>query len=145
MYGPLEYVLFQFEDDLFIDKILPELIKINQQDCVQVVDLTFIIKDVDGSLEIVEVSELDDEDALQFDPIFSDSFALMTVEDVELVASQLPDNSTGAVLLLEHRWGEGLKGAVHAAGGMVLDSAYINPQTQVEFLVGMEYLEVENA
>ena len=145
MYGPLEYILFQFDDDRFIGEILPKMIESQEHGAVGVVDLVFIMKDETGKLTVVEVAELADEDEALFAPLISDTLGILTVEDVNIAAKHLPENATGAVLLLEHRWALGLQRAVHAAGGLVLDSAYISPQTQAELIEEMEQMEAGNA
>jgi hypothetical protein len=145
MYGPLEYVLFQFDDDRFIDEILPKMIESQLHGCVRVVDLVFIMKDEAGQLTVVEVAELDDEDEALFAPLISDTLGILSIGDVDIAAKKLPENATGAVLLLEHRWAVALSNAVHAAGGTVLDSAYISPRTHAELVVEMEQMEAENA
>jgi hypothetical protein len=145
MYGPLEYILFQFDDDRFIGEILPKMIDSQKQGSVGVVDLVFVVKDKEGNLEVVEISDLAEEDEALFAPLISDTLGLLTIGDVALAAKQLPENAFGAVLLLEHRWALGLQQAVRAAGGLVLDSAYISPQTQAELIAEMEQMETENA
>ena len=145
MYGPLEYVLFQFDDDRFISEILPQMIDSQKQGSVGVVDLVFIEKDEVGNLEIVEVSDLADEDEALFAPLISDTLGILTVADINIAAAQLPRDATGAVLLLEHRWAVGLQRAVHAAGGIVLDSAYISPKTQAGLVAEMMQMEADNA
>jgi hypothetical protein len=145
MHGPLEYVLFQFDDDRFISEILPQMLKSQEKGCVKVVDLVFIMKDEVGDLEVVEVSELSDEDEALFAPLISGTLGLLSKGDIEIAAKELPNNATGAVLLLEHLWGVEMRNAVHASGGAVLDSAYISPQTHAELVVEMEQMEAENA
>jgi hypothetical protein len=94
---------------------------------------------------VVEVSELADEDEALFAPLISDTLGILTAGDVALAAKHLPENATGAVLLLEHRWALGIQQAVHAAGGVVLDSAYISPQTQAELIAEMKQMEADDA
>jgi len=145
MYGPLEYVLFEFEDDRFIDEILPKMIESQKNGCVAVVDLVFIMKDEAGQLITIEVDELSDEDEAQFSPLIGNALGILSVGDIEIAAKQLPWNATGAVLLLEHRWAVALRNAVHAGGGSILDSAYISPRVHEELVVEMEQMEVEIA
>ena len=145
MYEPLEFILFQFDDDRFIGEILPKMIDSQKQGSVGVVDLVFVVKDEVGNLEVVEISDLAEEDEALFAPLISDTLGLLTVGDVALASKQLPKNTFGAVLLLEHRWTLGLQQAVRAAGGLVLDSAYISPQTQAELIAEMVQMETENA
>ena len=103
MYGALEYVLFQFDDDRFIDEILPKMVASKERGCVRVVDLVFIMKDEAGQLTVVEVAELSDEDEAQFAPLISDTLGILSGGDIDIAAAHLPANATGAVLLLEHR------------------------------------------
>jgi hypothetical protein len=138
-------VLFQFDDDRFLDEILPALIEINQQGCVRVVDLVFVTKDENGDLEIVEISELTEEDEAAFKPLIDEYFGVLTGEDVEQSAEYLPDATSAAVVLLEHRWAIGLQQALAATGGLLLDSAYINPQTQSEVILEVSQMEVDDA
>lgn len=145
MYGPLEYILFRFDDDRFMGEILPKMVDSQKQGSVGVVDLVFVVKDEAGNLEVVEISELAEEDEALFAPLISDTLGILTVEDVALAAKHLPESAFGAVLLLEHRWALGLQQAIHAAGGLVLDSAYISPQTQAELIEEMKQMEANNA
>jgi hypothetical protein len=142
MYGPLEYVLFQFDDDRFLDELLPALIELNNQNCVKFVDLVFITKDESGNLTIVEINELAEEDAAAFEPLINDYFGMLTEEDVIVAAENLPENTSAAVVMFEHLWAIGLQQAVKNAGGFMLDSAYVHPQTQSEVIV--EIMEVSD-
>jgi len=143
MYGPLEYVLFRFEDDRFIDEILPALIGINQIGCVRVLDVVFITKDEAGNLEIVEIGELAEEDEAAFGPLVNEYFGALTDEDIEQSAEYLHVNTNAALVLFEHRWATGLQQALTTAGGFLLDSAYINPRTQSEVILEINQMEVE--
>lgn len=138
MYGPLEYVLFEFDDDRFMSEILPTLREIQQRGCVGVVDMVFVIKDEGGNLERVEIDQLADEDQVAFEPLLTNYTRMMTDGDVAFAANGLPESAYGAVLLLEHRWALSLHQAVDAAGGLLLDSAHINPQTQAEVIAELK-------
>ena len=144
MYGPLEYVLFRFDDDRFIEETLPALIEINQRGCVRVVDLVFLIKDEKGDLEIVEISDLAEEDEIVFDPLTNEYFGALTEDDVEQAAENLPDNTNAALVLFEHRWAIGLQQSLFSTGGLVLDSAYINPQTHAQVILEIDQMEVDD-
>jgi hypothetical protein len=141
MYGPLEYVLFQFEDDRFLEELLPALVALNDQGCVRFVDLVFITKDESGNLTIVEIDELTDEDAAAFEPLVNDEFGALTEEDVVMAAENLPGNTFAAVVLFEHIWALGLQQAVQNSGGFLLDSAYVHPETQSEVIFEIQQNE----
>ena len=134
MYGPLEYVVIGFEGNRFTGEILPKLLEIEQQGCVRMVDLVFLSKDATGDLTIMEINELGEADAAAYEALISDFHGLLTAEDVAEIATGLPDDTSAAVALFEHRWAMGLKWAVRAAGGQMLDSGFIHPETQAEVI-----------
>jgi hypothetical protein len=69
---------------------------------------------------------------------------MMTEEDVAMAADTLPENTYAAMALFEHRWAIGLHKALYATGGFMLDSAYINPQTQSEVILEITEMEVDD-
>jgi len=139
MYGPLEYVLIGFDGNHFTGQILPKLIEIEEQGCVRVVDLAFVSKDEAGDLTILEISDLDEAESAAYEPLSAEFFGLLTAEDIGELAAALPENASAAVALFEHRWALGLQWAVRAAGGQMLDSGFVHPETQA--LVIAEVLE----
>jgi hypothetical protein len=134
MYGPLEYVIVGFDGNRFTGEILPKLIKVERQGCVRLVDLVFLSKDEAGDLAILEIGDLSEADAAAYEPLISEFHGLLTAEDVAEIAVELPENTSAAVLLFEHRWAMGLQWAVKAAGGQMLDSGFVHPETQAEVL-----------
>ena len=134
MYGPLEYVVIGFDGNRFTGEILPKLIEVEQQGCVRVVDLVFLSKNEAGDLTIMEISDLSEEDAAAYEPLVKEFHGLLTAEDVATIAADLPENTSAAVALFEHRWAMGLQWAVKAAGGQMLDSGFVHPEAQVEVI-----------
>lgn len=145
MYGPLEYVVIGFSGNRFTGEILPTLIEIEQRGCVRLVDLVFVSKDEAGDLTLLEISDLGEADAAVYEPLVNEFHGLLTSEDVAAAAVDLPENTSAAVALFEHRWALGLQWAVRAAGGQMLDSGYIHPQTQNEVIAEVTQLEAYDA
>ena len=137
MYGPLEYVVIGFDVNRFAGEILPKLLDIERQGCVRMVDLVFLSKDEAGNLTILEISDLGEADAAAYEPLISEFHGLLTAEDVAEIAVELPENTSAAVALFEHRWALGLQWAVKAAGGQILDSGFIHPETQAAVIAEM--------
>jgi uncharacterized membrane protein len=131
--GPLEYVVITFEGNHFTGEILPELRALRNQDVVRVVDLLFFQKDAQGRLTAREFSDLTEEEAMPYGPIAGDMLDVFSDTDVEAAASDLPNNSAGAILLLEHTWALRLREKILKAHGTVI-SAGLVPQTEVEDL-----------
>ena len=140
MYGPLEYVVIAFDGNNFTGQILPTLVDIEARGCVRVVDLVFVSKNEAGDLTILEISDLEEAEAAAYEPLFKDVHGLLTAEDVAQVAVDLPMNTSVALALFEHRWALGLQWAVKAAGGQMLESGFVHPESQAEVIA--EVLEV---
>jgi hypothetical protein len=125
--GPLEYLVVGFEGNHFTGQILPELRAAREKGIIRLVDLLFVKKDKSGNITAMEVSDLSDEEAAQYAPLAGDVLGLLTQEDIEQVASNIPNNSSAAIALIEHTWAIGLKEAVRNAGGIVLAGGLVAP------------------
>jgi hypothetical protein len=131
--GPLEFVVIGCKGNQFTSEIVPELNSIQEKGLIRVVDLFFVRKDVNGTVKVLEVHDLNDEELAAFDPIKEDLMGLLTPEDIVLLTGAIPPDTSAVIVLLEHAWlvklTEGLNraGAVLLAGGMV-------PQASVEQL-----------
>jgi hypothetical protein len=108
---------------------VPELNSIQEKGLIRVVDLFFVRKDVNGTVTVLEVHDLNDEELAAFDPIKEDLMGLLTPEDIARLTETIPPDTSAVIVLLEHAWivrlTEGLNraGAVLLAGGMVSQSA----------------------
>ena len=131
--GPLEFVVIGCKGNQFTSEIVPELNSIQEKGLIRVVDLFFVRKDVNGTITVLEVNDLNDEELAAFDPIKEDLMGLLTPEDIVLLTETIPPDTSAVIVLLEHAWlvklTEGLDraGAVLLAGGMV-------PQASMERL-----------
>ena len=127
--GPLEFAVIGCKGHQFTREIVPELNAIQEKGLIRVVDLFFVRKDVNGTVTVLEVHDLNDEELAVFDPIKEDLMGLLTPEDITLLTEAIPPDTSAVIVLLEHAWiarlTEGLNraGAVLLAGGMVPQAA----------------------
>jgi uncharacterized membrane protein len=123
--GPLEYVVIRFEGNQFTGQILPELAAVRNQNIIRLIDLLFVSKDSAGRLEVKEISDLNMEEARPYAALVNDIQNLLTNEDVEQAAHDLPNNSSAAILLFEHTWASRLKEAIRKANGSVVEEGWV--------------------
>ncbi len=127
--GPLEFVVIGCKGHTFNREILPELNSIQEKGLIRVVDLSFVRKDSDGTVSVLEVHDLKDEELALFDPIKEDLMGLLTHEDIARLTDVISPDTSAVIVLLEHTWlvklSEGLTraNAVLLAGGMVPPAA----------------------
>jgi hypothetical protein len=131
MLGPLEYVVIGFAGNRFDGSIAREIERVVENGTIRLVDIVFVGKDADGNAVIIELDNKEDPRFAPFAALLGDRMALLTPEDLEHVASDLPADTSGMVILFEHRWAEHIKEAMAAAGGFLVGRAVIPPEVLV--------------
>ena len=120
--GPVELLVVKFPGNQFKGEIAPALTALVEQGTIRVIDILFANKDADGTVEMVEVNDLDDADVRRFDPVVTDVTDLLNAEDVDALTRALEPNSSAAVLLFENTWATRFRDAlVNANAELVLN------------------------
>jgi uncharacterized membrane protein len=148
--GPVQMLVLGFEGDHFTGEILPELRRLKDADVIRMVDLLFVRKDAQGELDVMHVSDLGADEAMEFGALagaliglgaegeegvqagaergaaaLEDGHAIGD-EEVWHVADTIPPGTAAAIALIEHRWAIPLRDAVVRAGGTALADEWIH-------------------
>ena len=120
-YGPIDFIALEFKTDQLTGESLPELLELVQKEIVRVIDLVIILKDQAGATQVLEIEELAPDILAVFDPLQFEISGIIQVEDIVVIAAEMEDNATAALLLIENLWaikfGEAV---VRASGRMVM-------------------------
>ena len=120
-YGPIDFIALEFDTDQLTGESLPALLELVQQQIVRVIDLVIILKDQAGATQVLEIEELAPDILAVFDPLEIKISGIIQVEDIEVIAAAMEENTTAALLLIENLWaikfGEAV---VRASGRMVM-------------------------
>lgn len=143
MLGPIDYVVVGFEGNNFDGSILSELTKAVESGVIRLVDLMFVVKDIEGT---VFAAELDD----QHDELkeiaklagHSGDLPLLSEDDMLKVGASMDDNTSAGVLVIEHLWAKGLKRALLDAGAYLLDEGRIHPDKVAAAVDELEQMNV---
>lgn len=141
--GPVEYILIAFPGNKFSGQIVPALRELVDSGIVHIIDLLFIKKDEAGNVLVVELNTLEDEERALFDELDGEIDDLLNMEDIELAAAELPNNSSAGLLVWENAWAARFAAAVRDANGQVLANERI-PHAYVEAAMSA-YLAQANA
>jgi uncharacterized membrane protein len=125
MLGPIEFVAIEFPGNQFKGEIIPALRDIINKGLVRIIDLVFIRKDANGSVQVKELKDLDPGLAGNFDPMLSDIMGLVSEADIQKIAGELDNNSSTGILVIEHLWAKQFKEAVIRANGKVVEDLHI--------------------
>jgi hypothetical protein len=124
--GPVDWIVVEFEgSDFGKGQVAPLLADLVDRGLVRVLDLLFLRKDLDGTLDVAEISDMD-ESALG--ELRSYEAALATVlseQDVLDLAETIEPGRSAAVLVWENLWAAPFGAAVRHAGGQLVASGRI--------------------
>ena len=119
-YGPIDFIAIEFKTDQLKGEVLPELLELVKNQIVRIVDLVIIQKDQDGNYQVLEIEELTPEIIAIFDPLNVEISGIIQVEDIEVIAGAMDDNTTAALLLLENLWAIKFGEAAVRSGGRLV-------------------------
>jgi hypothetical protein len=129
--GPISYLIVEFPGSRMTGEGLDALVDLVERGIVRVLDLRFVSRRPDGSIDAVEVQDLDRDgrfDVMVFGGISS---GLLDQSDFDDAADAIEPGSSAGIVLLEHRWAvpfvEGLR-----RGGAELVAAGFVPLADVE-------------
>ncbi len=126
--GPLEYLVVGFQGNRFEGRIADEIGRVVESGTIRLVDVVFIYKDEAGESAIIELDNKDDPRFAGFAPLLGDRMGLFTQEDLETLADDMPADTSGLVILFEHRWAERIKDAMADAGGFLVTRTVVPPE-----------------
>jgi len=119
-YGPIDFLALEFKGNQFKGEILKELNTLMAQKIIRVIDLVIVYKDPQGAVTVKEIQQPDVEFIAIFDPTKVETQGMIKKDDIDMIASNLENNSTAGLLLYENLWATTFKDACLRAGGAVL-------------------------
>ena len=149
-FGPVQMLVLGFDRVNFDGTIMPELERLKDADVIRLIDLMFVRKH-DGELETIQTSDLSTDEAEEFGALIGALIGagageedlegamaagaaemadghLIDEGDVWYVTDAIPDGTSAAIALIEHRWAIPLRDKILAADGIVLADEWIHPK-----------------
>ena len=145
--GPLEYLMVAFEGNRFTGEIISALRTAQEKGIIRVIDLLVIKKDEQGKVMAMELSDLSEEEARPFGFLAGKLLDIFEPDDVEVTASQMPNNSAAGLLLIEDTWAIPLKQALLNAGAIARTGGLVTPEVvqSIEAQIAAEAAEKNQA
>ena len=123
--GPVDYLVVEFPAGAanFTGEMAAEIGRLVDAKVIRVLDLLILQKDADGTVEAVEIDDLDEVDGLR---VAETQLAeLLAEEDVVHLAAALEPGSVAGVLVWENLWAAPFASAARRAGGQLIASGRI--------------------
>jgi hypothetical protein len=137
--GPVDYLVVEFPPDqaAFTGEMAAELARLQEAGIIRVLDLVIIQKGDDGSIEGLEIDDLDSVDDLRF--LESQVAEVLAADDVVHLAAAMDPGTVAGVLVWENTWAAPFASAARRAGGQLVASGRIPIQAL------LASIEAENA
>jgi DNA-binding NarL/FixJ family response regulator len=153
MPGPLQVIAMSFGSGSdFQGRVLAEVDRLQGRGVLRLLDLLFISKSEDGTIERTVIGEEDFGALLSrivplngaglVEPAAADSPAFHP-NDARALAQSLPPGTAVAFLLIEHGWAQPLFDAITETGGELLGEGFLTPEAGL--IVGAEVAAMEEA
>jgi hypothetical protein len=122
-----------------------ELTALIERGTVRVLDLVFLKKEPDGSIEGFETHDFGDGELGELRALETELALLLAEEDVEAIGAALEPGSVAAVLVWENAWAAPFASAVRHSGGQLVASGRIPIQALAAAIEADEAATTEGA
>jgi uncharacterized membrane protein len=155
--GPVQLIVLGFREPDFHGEIIAELERLRESDTVRVIDALAVHKDADGEIEVMHLSNLSKDEAIEVGSkvgalvglgiegeeglvtgaeagaaAAADGVSVFSDDEAWDVIEEIPNDSAAALILLEHHWAVPLRDAIARAGGFRISDGFISPLDLVE-------------
>lgn len=131
--GPIDYLLVEWPGRQPNGEIAPHLIDLVDRGLIRILDLVFIAKAEDGSVEAIEIGEI---------PALAEfegaSSGLVDDEDLQEAAAVMEPGTSAGLLVYENMWAAPFAIAVRRSGGQLVSSGRIPIQAVLAALDAAE-------
>lgn len=119
--GPVDYAIVMFPGNDFRGEIEPALAELVAAARIRILDITFVIKDGDGTVVSLELTDLDPTVAAGLRNVGYDTSGLFSEADLQAAAEELEPGSSAVLIVWENLWALKAAQAFRDAGGVVVD------------------------
>jgi hypothetical protein len=143
--GPVDFLILEFPEghQNFTGEIADELLKLVESGTIRVVDVLILVKDADGSVEAMELSDVEELGPLV--ELEAQLAELLAEDDVEHLAAAMKPGSVAGVLIYENIWAAPFASAARRAGGELIANGRIPIQAIIAAVEADAALEAAGA
>jgi hypothetical protein len=142
-FGPVDYLVVEFPAGAsnFTGEMAKELLALVDSGTIRVIDILILAKNEDGSVEAMELSDIEDLGPLQ--RVEAELAELLAADDVEHLAAAMEPGSTAGVLIWENLWAAPFASAARRSGGQLIANGRIPIQAIIASIEADEAVATE--
>ena len=145
--GPVDYLVVEFPADKanFSGEMAAELKSLTDRGLVRVLDLVFLRKEADGSVEVAELADVDESNVGELLSLEADLALLLAEEDVVEIGKALEPGSIAAVLVYENSWAGPFASSIRRSGGQFVANGRVPTQALLAAIEADAQTEMQGA
>lgn len=124
--GPIDYLVVEFPaGSRMTGEGLPLLVDLVDRGIIRILDLTFVRKNRDGTIDGVELSELTGDGGADLTVFEGVSSGLIGQDDIDEASAILEPGSAAGILIYENVWAAPFAAALRRSGGRLVANGRI--------------------
>lgn len=141
--GPIDYIVIEFPGTKLTGEGLPILQDLVQRGIIRILDLAFVMKDLDGTVTGIDLTDVDGDGVNDLVVWQGYSSGLLDEDDVEDASHALEPGNAAAILVYENTWAAPFVGAMRRAGAELVASGRIPAADLLEVLDALEAADTD--
>jgi hypothetical protein len=138
--GPVDYLVVEFPGSKITGEGLPMLLDLVDRGVIRILDLVFVKRELDGTLSVLAIADLDGDDTLDLAVFEGASSGLLGADDLAEAGAVLEPGSAAGILVYENTWAAPFAGALRRAGAQHVASGRIPIPNLLESLDDLDQL-----
>jgi uncharacterized protein DUF6325 len=136
--GPIEYLVIEFPEGYRTGENLPLLVDLVDRGLIRLLDLAFVRRETDGSVTMLELTDLDGDGQLDLAVFHGASSGLLGADDLDEAGGILEPGCSAAIIVYEDLWAGPLTAALRRSGARIVAGGLIPHETLIASLDATE-------
>ena len=126
--GPIDYIVVEFPGNRMTGEGFPLLVELHETGIIRILDLVFVTRDLDGSVQALAISDFDGDGQLDLAVFEGASSGLLGPDDIDEASSVIEPGNSAAILVYENVWAAPFATALRRGGAQLVASGRIPVQ-----------------